>query len=532
MARFIEVSGSVGLDFTHDNGMQGDFWIVEIIGPGVGVLDFDGDGWLDLWLVQGGPLKDRRAPKPGDRLLRNIGQDREVRFEDVTEKSGVKATGYGLGIATGDIDGDGDLDVFLANYGLNQLHENLGDGRFRDITSTSGLAGDEFSVSASFADFDGDGLIDLYIANYVAFEIVQHEPCLHDDGHADYCGPTNYPTTTDRLYRNLGGGQFEDVSRKAGIEAGRGAGLGVVAQDFDADGRTDFYVANDMNENLLWLNQGSGRFVNDALFAGAAVNANGLAEGSMGVNAKDFDGDGDADLFMTHLAGESNTLFVNDGQGWFTDGSAVTGVAYSSIPYTGFGSGWIDFDNDGDLDLFSANGAIKAITAQRKAGVDHPFRQRNQLWLNDGNGRYEASDGGSAFKLEEVSRGAAFGDLDNDGDIDIVVMNNHGPAHLYRNDTNSAHWLGVEIRGSERRPQSFGASVWREAAPWPRKRVGTDGSYASASDPRLLFGLGPDTAPQFVQVQWPDGARQRFGPLDADRYHVLTRSEPAPGGDH
>jgi hypothetical protein len=526
--RFVEVGGSAGLDFTHDNGMQGELWIVEVMGPGVGILDFDGDGWLDLWLVQGGPLQDpndlNRA-RPGDRLFRNVSQNEGLWFKDVTRESGVVATGYGLGIGTGDIDNDGDFDVILTNFGENQLYENLGDGRFKDITAAAGVAGDELSVSASFADVDGDELIDLYIANYLNFTLENHRVCPHEDGRMDYCGPQMHAAVSDRLYRNRGGGRFEDVSRKAGIEGAHGGGLGVVAHDFNADGRTDFYVANDQTDNLLWLNQGNGRFVNDALFAGAAVNLDGLPEASMGVNAADFDGDGDADLFMTHLNGETNTLYVNDGQGWFTDSSAITGVAISSIPYTGFGTGWIDVDNDGDLDLFSANGAVKLIEVQRKAGVVHPLRERNQLWLNDGHGRYEEVDGGPAFQLEEVSRGAAFGDLDNDGDIDIVVANNQGPARIYRNDSDPAHWLGIELRGGDGRPQSLGASAWREAAPRSRKRAGTDGSYASASDPRLLFGLGSDTSRQFVLVQWPDGTVQRFGPLDVDRYHLLARGD-------
>ena len=397
--RFVEVAASAGVDFTHDNGMQGELWMVEVMGSGVGVLDFDGDGWLDLWLVQGGPLRECSGSLPGDRLFRNVSNGEALRFTDVTEDAGVVATGYGIGIATGDIDNDGDLDVFLANYGENQFYENLGDGRFKDITATVGFTGDDFSVSASFADINGDGLAELYVANYLEYTLAKHKICHHDDGYRDYCGPQSYPPTSDRLYRNLGGQRFADVSRSAGIEGDHGAAFGVVAGDFNADGRTDFYVANDLSENLLWLNQGDGRFVDDALFAGAAVNADGRAEASMGVTAADFDGDGDTDLFMTHLIKETNTLYINDGQGWFTDGSAITGIAFSSIPYTGFGTGWIDVDNDGDLDLFSANGEVSLIDAQRRAGDEHPLRQRNQLWLNDGKGNQATSSRRSRWDL-------------------------------------------------------------------------------------------------------------------------------------
>ena len=290
--RFVEVAASAGVDFTHDNGMQGELWMVEVMGSGVGVLDFDGDGWLDLWLVQGGPLRERSGSLPGDRLFRNVSNGEALRFTDVTEDAGVVATGYGMGIATGDIDNDGDLDVFLANYGENQCYENLGDGRFKDITATVGFTGDDFSVSASFADINGDGLAELYVANYLEYTLAKHKICHHDDGYRDYCGPQSYPPTSDRLYRNLDGQRFADVSRSAGIEGDHGAAFGVVAGDFNADGRTDFYVAND---------------------------------------------------------------------------------------------------------LFSANGEVSLIDAQRRAGDEHPLRQRNQLWLNDGKGNYEEAEGPAVY---------------------------------------------------------------------------------------------------------------------------------------
>ena len=310
-------------------------WTVEITGAGVGVLDFDGDGRMDVWLIQGGPLTGRdRRTLPSDRLYRNTGSA-ELRFEDVTQAAGVHATGYGMGVATGDIDNDGDTDVFLANFGANQLFLNTGNGRFRDITATAGIAGDDWSIAATFADIDADGLLDLYVANYLVFDIDNHEPCRLYSSRPSYCTPSNYPRATDKLYRNLGGGVFEDISRSSGVASGVGAGMGVVAADFNSDGRTDFYVANDADENFLWLNRGGGRFEDDAPMAGAAVNGNGVAEASMGIAVADFDGDGDEDLFMTHDVKESNTLFVNDGSGWFEDRSNILGVAAGSMAYTG-----------------------------------------------------------------------------------------------------------------------------------------------------------------------------------------------------
>ena len=518
--RFVDAADAAGVHFTHVNGMAGKRWLAEVVGAGVAVFDFDGDGWLDIWLVQGGPLAGRDDDLPSDRLFRNVGGG-ELRFEDITAAVGMRATGYGMGIATGDVDNDGDLDVFLANFGANQLFENRGDGRFRDITAQSGLHGEVWSATASFADIDGDGRLDLYVGNYLDFTLAKHKDCRDVSSRLSYCAPQSYPPVADRLYRNLGAGRFADISAAAGIDGSFGGALGVVAEDFDGDGKTDFYVANDGADNLLWRNQGGGRFVNDALLAGVAVNGNGAAEASMGLAAEDFDGDCDVDLFVTHLATETNTLYVNHGA-WFQDATNGARLGATSGPFTGFGTGWFDADNDGDLDLFSANGEVKEIAEQRAAGVAYPLRQRNQLWLNDGAGRYGEHPGGPAFELLEVSRGAAFADLDNDGDTDIVVTNNQGPARLYRNETVGGAWLGVVLRAATGALAS-GARVWLQAQPCQRRRVGTDGSYASASDPRLVFGLAENRDAQFAYVSWPDGGEERFGPLATGRYHVLHR---------
>ena len=534
---FEEVAEAAGLRFVHVNGMTGDRWLAEIVGAGAAALDFDDDGRVDLWLVQGGPLAGRTGELPGDRLFRNVSDGDALRFEDITNASGVRATGYGMGIATGDIDNDGDLDVFLANYGPNQLFENVGGGKFRDITASAGVAGDEWSVGASFADIDDDGLADLFVGNYLHFTLANHKDCRDLASRLSYCAPSAYRPVADRLYHNMGDKRFEDISTTAGITSAYGGALGVVAEDFDNDGRTDFYVANDGVENQLWLNQGNARFVDEALFAGVALNGNGAAEASMGVDAEDFDGDCDIDLFLTHLRTETNTLYVNHG-GWFQDASNRTGVAAGSGPFTGFGTSWFDADNDGDLDLFSANGAVREISEQRDADDPYPLRQRNQLWLNDGEGRYVEQPGGPAFDLVEVSRGAAFADFDNDGDTDVVVTNNSGPARLYRNETppataGGAAWLGVTLHAASGKPVSGAlVSLLPTNGPTPgsattcrRKRAATDGGYASAHDPRMIFGLGANGAPRTVKVRWPTGDEERFGPLAANRYHLLRQGD-------
>ena len=388
-------------------------------------------------------------------------------------------------------------------------------------------------MSASFADFDGDGLSDLYVANYVEFSLADHEPCRGDEGQPSYCSPEVYPPARDRLFRNLGDGGFADVGNASGVDQS-GAALGAVTEDFDGDGDLDIYVANDMTDNLLWINDGRGRFKNTALLAGVAVNGDGNVEASMGVDAEDFDADCDVDLFMTHLAVQTNTLYVNDGNGWFTDRSNATGIAPASMPFTGFGGGWFDADNDGDFDVFSANGAVTAIPGQSPGPLDLPLRQdQSALAERRRRGRYAEFPGGAAMRLEEVSRGTQ---------PSVTSTTTATPTSWSRTTaggractaTTSVAPTGSASRSPKARenPRTAAWSGWT-ARRVPDRRVATDGSYASANSEQILFGLGADSRPRHVHVRWPDGVRERFGPLTTGRYHTLRRQAQSrqPGGD-
>ena len=545
-ALFVDVTAASGLEFVHFNGMSGELYFPEMMGSGVAVFDYDGDDDLDVYLVQGQMLGDAGIaaatfPPPAeppltDRLFRNDGpdDDGDPQFTDVTDAAGLAAAGYGMGVAAGDYDGDGHVDLYVTNFGPNQLWRNLGNGRFEDVTARAGAADDRWGVSAAWLDYDRDGLLDLYVGNYVEYTLDNAKPCRSSTSARDYCSPKVYEPSVDSLFRNRGDGTFEDASVAAGIRQAYGGALGVIAADFNGDRWQDLYVANDGVANQLWINQRDGTFADDAMLAGVAVNMDGSPEASMGVDAGDFDGDGDEDIFLTHLARETNTLYINDGQGWFEDRTVAMGLANPSFAYTGFGTAWIDDDNDGWLDLFAVNGAVTLIDAQLRAGEPHPLRQRNQLFRNLGDGRYrEISDeAGPAFAVSLVSRGAAFGDLDNDGDTDVVIGNNAGPARVLLNARGqSAGWLGLRLVTGEPGRDAYGAraALLRDGAAPLWRRVRADGSYASSNDPRIVFGLGEtDGGLRAVRVIWPDGSEALYDDLAIGRYHTIRRAPGIP----
>ena len=530
-----------------------------MFGAGAALLDYDRDGDLDLYLVQGQLLGPGKSPTDASdapaadqlplrgRLLRNDlirdGAAGLLHFTDVTSASGLDADRYGMGVATGDYDNDGWIDLYLTHFGPNQMWHNSGDGTFGDTTQSSATGEDRWSVPALFWDFDRDGWLDLYIGNYTDFSLANHKLCFRPSSAPDYCGPLSYAPLSDRLLRNRGDGAFDDVTAAAGLARSAANTLGATAADFDGDGWLDLYVANDAMDNQLWLNRGDGSFVDEALLRGCAVNALGQREAGMGVDAADFDADGDEDLFVTNLTAESNTLYANLGAGSFLDSTDATGLAVPSLSYTGFGTAWFDYDNDGWLDLIAVNGAVRIIEALERRGDAFPLHQKNQLYHSLGGRRFEELSGraGKVFGLSEVSRGAAVGDIDNDGDTDVLVTSNGGPARLLINQIGQRRsWLGLRLVGREGR-DALGAraGLIRAGRPTLWRRVRTDGSYISAHDPRLLYGLDRDGAPQRVEVHWLSGRVEQWTGLASGRYHTLVegrgrsseRAGSAPGAD-
>ena len=541
---FIDRAAESGLKFVHYNGASGQFYYPEILGPGVALFDYDNDGDLDVYVPQGHDLAssdaaaadaNRRQPStpPAEalplrgRLFRNdlqIGSDesRKLRFTDVTEQSGIDTRGYGLGVAAGDIDNDGWVDLYLMNFGPNQMFRNDGDGTFTDVTAPSGTDNrPDFGVSAAFVDYDRDGWLDLYVGNNVNYTLENRTPCPNKAGARDYCPPQIYGGRPDRLYRNLGGGKFVDVTAKALLKGRFGPALGVSTADFNGDGWVDIFVANDGEDDLLWINQRNGTLVESGLTAGVAVTSEGKAEASMGVDAGDFDNDGDEDLIVTELTGEGSNLYVNDGRASFRDLSATSGLGAVTLPYTGWGTSWFDFDNDGWLDTIAVNGTIIAQGGHQTA---FPYDQRKLLLRNLKNGRFEnvTSQAGAAFQVSDAGRGAAFGDIDNDGDIDILVGNAAGPVRLLVNNIGSRkHWIGINA-ASDRASLGARVGVVRSSgALW--RRIRSDGSYGSANDSRVLVGLDDSSERPRVQIKWPDGKTEEWSEVAIDRWTTLKR---------
>jgi len=540
--KFEDVTQAAGINFFHFNGMSGEHYFAEMMGSGAALFDYDNDGDLDIFIVQGTmlgagkTLADARFPprQPAPlrgRLYRNdmIVNGKAtgtLKFTDVTEQSCIRADRYGMGVAAGDFNNDGWVDLYITNFGSSQLWRNNGNGTFTDVTQVSETENLSWGVSAAFLDFDRDGWLDLFVGNYVDFRFSSLKKCFAPGGTADYCGPLAYDPLPNRLLHNRRNGTFEDVTVKAKMANEFYGALGVVCDDFDGDGWMDIYVANDERPNQLWMNQRNGTFKNQALIAGCALSKDGVAQSGMGVDAGDFDNDGDEDLVVTNLKGEYADLYVNDGKGWFEDLSSDSGLAASSTAYSGFGTGFIDYDNDGWLDLVIVNGEVRTIEDKARAGDPYPLDQPKLLLHNDRNGRFknETSSAGPVFASSEVSRGLAFGDVNNDGAIDMLIVNNNGPARLLVNRVGQQkHWLGLRMIGEKTGRDMLGTRValFRPQAPALWRRVHTDGSYASSNDPRVLFGLGDSPQISKVRAYWVSGRKEEWTGLPVDRYTTL-----------
>ena len=523
---FKDITLESGLDFVHETGATGALLFPEIMASGAALFDYDNDGDLDIYLTNGARAFDRSRADLTNKLYR---QAPDGRFSDVTAESGLGDIGYGMGVAIGDIDNDGDADVYCTNYGPDRLYRNRGDGTFEDATASAGIQVDGWGGSAVFFDYDRDGFLDLFVTRYVQGDPAKF--CFDSAGRRDYCGPKSFVPAHDILLHNNGDGTFSDVTDQAGISALEANGLGVISEDFNLDGWPDLYVANDATPNHLWVNQKDGTFRDDALMLGVAYNMHGQPEAGMGVLAADFDNDLDFDLFMTHLQNESNTLYLN--LGWdrgFDDASTSKGLASSSVPYTGFGTVALDVELDGDLDLFVANGRVvvsKSLGGAQLQSSWHMLAEPNLFYLNRGDGSFALSGAETASLCEplEIGRGLAVGDIDRDGDLDILLSNLQGPARLYRNEApRQGHWITVRAIDPRLKRDAIGAVVTVSAGGRKQMRSISRGySYLSSSEPRAHFGLGRTEQIDYIDVRWPDGLLERFTVQKADRAVTLLR---------
>ncbi|MFO0984796.1 MAG: CRTAC1 family protein, partial [Planctomycetota bacterium] len=507
---FRDVAREMGVAFEHRHAGTGLKLLPETMGSGCALFDYDGDGCLDLYLLNGRALTGtREAPLHNALYHGEAGRA----FRDVTETSGTAGSGFGMGCAVADVDNDGDLDLFVTSYDCKTLYRNAGDGTFADVTEHAGFARDRrWGTSAAFADIDQDGLVDLYVCHYLQFDPDHSRPCLNPKGQRDYCHPIDFKSEPDALYHNQGDGVFTDVTKAAGIVDVDGRGLGVVFGDYDDDGDQDVFVANDMSANYLFQNDGSGHFIETGLLAGVSYNERGAASAGMGTDFGDYDNDLHLDLVVTNFSHETDSLFHNEGAGLFLDRSARAGLASVTFVPLGFGTFFFDPDLDGDLDIFIANGHVLETISTYTP--DLTYAQQNQVLANQGDGTFRdiSQMCGSGLRQARVGRGAACGDIDNDGDQDIVVNNCNGAPSILLNEQSTAHaWLTVELSGTRSNRAAIGARVTVFAGRLRQmSEVRSGSSYLSHSDLRLHFGLGTSRSVDRLEVRWPSGKQQVF----------------------
>lgn len=515
---FQDVTQDAGITFRHTDGSAGKRFLVESVASGLATFDFDGDGRIDILFLNGQALAGENAQSLPSRnaLYRNLGG---WRFEDVTVSAGLDRSGYHLGVAVADYDGDGHLDLYLSNFGPDTLYRNNGNGTFTDVTQQAGVAnGDQVGAGAAFLDIEGDGDLDLFVANYCGFTLEKHQD-RQINGYPAYAGPAIYGPLPDTLFRNNGDGTFTDISQSSGIAAKPGTGMGLVCVDYDDDGDTDIIVGNDALANYVWRNEGGGRFKEVGLFSGLAYDANGIGLGTMGVDCADYNNDGKLDFYMTSYQKQWATLYRNDGRGLFSDVTHTTGGGTGTYGEVTWGLGMVDFDNDGFRDLFVACGHLQDNIALWDDTV--AFESANIVLHNQAGKRFQRvmAGGGNGMAVRGSSRGAAFDDLDNDGDVDAVVLNTRAAPTLLRNDSvNKNHWLQVRIRGNGPNREGIGARVTVVAGDLVQSdEVRSGRSYQSHFGLTLHFGLGARTEIDRVEVRWPSGGESTLRDLKADQ---------------
>ncbi len=554
-AWFENATGESGVDFMHVSGHRDRFLMPEIMGGGGALFDLDNDGDLDLYLVQSGSLYEPGAPYAANQLYRNRG---DGTFENITAQSGAGDTGYGMGCAAGDFDNDGFIDLYITNVGPNTLLRNNGDGTFTDVTDRAGVGHPGWGTSALFFDYNGDGHVDIFATNYLNWSISTELDCYNHMGGKDYCSPQNYNAPAmEVLYRNNGDGTFTDVTVEAGLNAAFGTGLGCIAADFDNNGWLDLFVANDGMKNQLWANAGNGRFVDVALRAGCAVDMDGMEKAGMGVHVADLDDDGDEDIIVCNLNQQSDSLYRND-SGYFSDVTAIAGLGAASRPFTRFGMAWHDFDHDGLLDLYQVNGRVMQqaelyhangtrnlvrqsvegasspnVSVTARANVIDPYAEPNLLFRGVAMLKFEEVQprGGTESLIASTGRAGIFGDIDNDGDIDIVTVNRDGPAHVLRNiaaDHSGNHWITFMLKNEQGRVihHAVVSVALGDRRIYRESRSGY--SYLAANDPRINIGLGDADRATGVVVRWPDGSIETFGDFPADQIVTLTKGAGTP----
>ena len=523
------VTGQTGVTFQHNDGGSGRRYIVETVSAGLALFDYDQDGDVDIYFLNGAPLEGAKFDvPPTNALYRNDG---EFRFTDVTVETGAGDTGYGLGVAVADYDNDGAPDLYLNNYGPNVMYRNKGDGTFSDVTGSTVGPGseDEAGAGACFLDADKDGDLDLYVSSYLNFSYETHVHNVWLGFHV-YPGPDHYLPIPDAFYRNNGDGTFTDASIESGIAASKGRGMGMVCADYDNDGDTDIFVANDSSPNFLFENDGTGKFREGGLLAGVAYDLYGSLHGSMGVDCGDYDNDGLLDFYQTSYQSQFASLYRNLGGGLFEDVTLTAGAGQGTLQYVTWGNGLVDFDNDGDRDIFVACGHLYDNVDLFSDATS--YRVQNVLLMNDGNGRFVdvSAKAGDGMLPKLSSRGAAFDDLDNDGDIDVVVLNSRCAPTILRNDSpNQNHWIQVRLRGTTTNRDGVGARVKVVAGDLTQiDEVHSGRSYQSHYGTRLHFGLGLRDHIDRIEVRWIGGGVDVFEQVGIDRLVTLIEGKGAP----